>query len=949
MKRASTDSCEVSENGRISSPTLSVKNKSCSPAIECIEYIETGAEWEEDKSNEGGKAMISVGTGMVVRHGRKVRVEMKVPQKVHREYCQLHRDLRSQFVFMEHQKESLAAEANSYFHNREGEYDFISRALACTYLSGMYPKLRTPLIVLARIGETSFHKYRKLLEQENSSLSLDGIALKLRGSQVLYTPENDAKFIRWLKDPKTSLKKKTTKEMMQEYDNISGSKCKVTRQHICFLLHRNGWRMAKPDALDVERCISYEVLDEWFQKPRIRELLANVDKRLLFNADETDLNRKNGAPKWIATEKHTRVTYITRDHSGSHVSLFLMVSAGGKPVYPFALLHGPPDNYCEDYDSSIVQCFRTKKGYMEKTTFDEIMRKIFVPYVITQRTLLKLSKKAPAVLVVDGHSSRYNPSTLRYLRRNFIHLLILPAHSSHILQPLDLTLNHLVKDAYKKEYPLAESRMLEEKKRSTAARVEITPLPPSSKRQEVEQLDPNVTAEENDVHDSNHSASTPLIDSNESEEVQEVTEEEEEPQAVIGEDNEAQAVSKKSEEKENGSNTLTLAERRTVMVEAATNSVMSSLIRRTILPAWRASGLSPLMEHPPYTRENADKLQNQAIEMGVFPNSKRRVVHLTGVITDKEQLQAIEELIAKRGQIEGKQYTYRRKAMSALGQIIKEYIVNYHLADVGDYEYLDDDPNSLQSDVNNSAIAEQATITESLPNGDPVRLNKQLSQGILDHRSIISWLKQQNPNPDVTKLVEQLEQTFKRKPKNSSSVASAPACQAPVHRGRGRPKKSPPVPEADGSTVHRGRGRPKKTPSVPEVHVPEVHGNTETVNTVEQPTRRRRGRPRKSTSVPEVHGSTEAVNTVRQSRQRRSGRPKKSKNTQSEASQGLANTTSLRSQSVARRAQRLLRGHGHHIMPTNKLRRHCRRTYSTSGMLFLKKLLNKRRSKIRTK
>ena len=71
------------------------------------------------------------------------------------------------------------------------------------------------------------------------------------------------------------------------------------------------------------------------------------------------------------------VTYVTKDHSSVRVSLFLMVSAGGKSVYPFAFLHGPPYNFAEDYDSSIVQCFRTNKGYMDEVMF---VRILFIRY-----------------------------------------------------------------------------------------------------------------------------------------------------------------------------------------------------------------------------------------------------------------------------------------------------------------------------------------------------------------------------------------------------------------------------------------------------------------------------------------------------------------------------------------------------------------------------------------
>ena len=89
---------------------------------------------------------------------------------------------------------------------------------------------------------------------------------------------------------------------MQQYDNLSGSEYPVTRQHICFLLHRNNWRMVKPDTLDAERCVDYDVLDTWFRNPRLRELLESIDIRLTFNADETDLNRKGGAPRWSTKE-----------------------------------------------------------------------------------------------------------------------------------------------------------------------------------------------------------------------------------------------------------------------------------------------------------------------------------------------------------------------------------------------------------------------------------------------------------------------------------------------------------------------------------------------------------------------------------------------------------------------------------------------------------------------
>ena len=103
------------------------------------------------------------------------------------------------------------------------------------------------------------------------------------------------------------------------------------------------------------------------------------------------------------------------------------------------------------------------------------------------------------------------------------------------------------------------------------------------------------------------------------------------------------------------------------MLDAAVNAVMSTLIRRTIRSAWEASGLAPLLDHPLYTREKADNLRKQAIEMGVFPERKKKIVHLTGVLTDTEAINSIESLVSKTGTVKGKAYRYARTITTPLG------------------------------------------------------------------------------------------------------------------------------------------------------------------------------------------------------------------------------------------------------------------------------------------
>jgi len=61
-------------------------------------------------------------------------------------------------------------------------------------------------------------------------------------------------------------------------------------------------------------------------------------------------------------------------------------------------------------------------------------------------------KNKRAVLLADGHKSRYDIEIFDMLRDADIDLLIIPAHTSHILQPLDLRLNGLIKEEFNKAW-----------------------------------------------------------------------------------------------------------------------------------------------------------------------------------------------------------------------------------------------------------------------------------------------------------------------------------------------------------------------------------------------------------------------------------------------------------------------------------------------------------------
>ena len=94
-------------------------------------------------------------------------------------------------------------------------------------------------------------------------------------------------------------------------------------------------------------------------------------------------------------------------------------------------------------------------GWISKQGFEGWVDNIFLPHINSTRE----NKEDPVLLVMDGHSSRSQADVMQKLRENDVHVLIIPAHTSHILQPLDRGVNKAFKAAlnrYKNDFIIPE-------------------------------------------------------------------------------------------------------------------------------------------------------------------------------------------------------------------------------------------------------------------------------------------------------------------------------------------------------------------------------------------------------------------------------------------------------------------------------------------------------------
>ncbi|CAH2000355.1 unnamed protein product [Acanthoscelides obtectus] len=65
----------------------------------------------------------------------------------------------------------------------------------------------------------------------------------------------------------------------------------------------------------------------------------------------------------------------------------------------------------------------------------------------------KSSKENKCILVLDNHESHISPKALEKCKLNDMHLLTLPPHTSHQLQPLDVSVFGPLKRYYNEHHP----------------------------------------------------------------------------------------------------------------------------------------------------------------------------------------------------------------------------------------------------------------------------------------------------------------------------------------------------------------------------------------------------------------------------------------------------------------------------------------------------------------
>lgn len=181
-----------------------------------------------------------------------------------------------------------------------------------------------------------------------------------------------------------------------------------------------------------ESCNRYNV-NNFFIK--FKEILENIDKRLLFNCDETSSASSRKFKSLVLNKKDHGTTVVSPTEP--HISVMICYNAAGFKLNPFIIL---PNLYSIPQELKDLQGFfvSQKNGWMTRN-LSSAFSLYFVSTISHYRqTLHPELRNKPIVLIADNHSSRRNAFAALCFKLHNVILLTLPAHSTHVMQPFDV-------------------------------------------------------------------------------------------------------------------------------------------------------------------------------------------------------------------------------------------------------------------------------------------------------------------------------------------------------------------------------------------------------------------------------------------------------------------------------------------------------------------------------
>lgn len=213
----------------------------------------------------------------------------------------------------------------------------------------------------------------------------------------------------------------------------------VMRSRVCENLDPKRWKVDYGAVKSL-----YDIMGD------IKKRFPNLPASNVCNLDETNLTPERRKSRVLAAKGARRTHCLCNDArfsmtclpvvfaDGTYMPPQFIVKGKRRPVWWGSAEFHSHVAYTEFADATLsVQT----NGWMDSEIFLTWFEEYFLPFTANRR-----SPEAPVVLILDNFSGHVHPSTLQLAMDNDVIMVGLPPHSTHITQPLDVTLMKPLKD-----------------------------------------------------------------------------------------------------------------------------------------------------------------------------------------------------------------------------------------------------------------------------------------------------------------------------------------------------------------------------------------------------------------------------------------------------------------------------------------------------------------------
>ncbi|XP_046745658.1 MFS-type transporter clz9-like [Diprion similis] len=207
--------------------------------------------------------------------------------------------------------------------------------------------------------------------------------------------------------------------------------------------------LRKPESTSINSITAFNETEVkmFFNNLESLQIKYQFDANRIYNVDETGISNVQRNSRILAPKGQKQVGMITSGERGTTTTVVCAFSTSGNYIPQFFIFKRKRMN---------AQLLRGSNSDMIAAVSDSgwINENLFVDWLHHFISYAKPSVGKPILLVLDNHESHVSLGCYLLCRQNGIVLLSLPPHTSHRMQPLDLTYFGPLKTAYNRECDL---------------------------------------------------------------------------------------------------------------------------------------------------------------------------------------------------------------------------------------------------------------------------------------------------------------------------------------------------------------------------------------------------------------------------------------------------------------------------------------------------------------